>query len=76
MKIILEKDIREEEKIKNAILANDKNLQVFVNINENDLKISVKDNKKNLFGNLIKLDIYNIEINYCTNYFDKEIKKC
>lgn len=74
LKVSLEKDIRDSDKISNTIKKNiDAN--VLVIINENDIRINAKSKKKNIFGNLFNLPYYNLEVNYCGNYLDKKINK-
>ena len=76
MRISLEKNIRDEEKIKNIIKKNDSNIQLDIKIIDNDLKISVESKKKSLFNKVFDFDVYKIKFNYCANYLDKEIKEC
>ncbi len=76
MKEALDNDIRDEEKIKKAILKND-DLEVLVSVLDDDLKINVKSHKKTVFGNMLKFPWYDLKFNYCGNYQDKKInKKC
>ena len=72
----LKNDIREENKIRNAIKENDK-MDVIVSIVEDNLKVIVHSNKKSVFGKLLKFSYYDLNYNYCANYRDKKInKKC
>ena len=76
MKNTLENDIKDEEKIKNAILKN-ADLEISVSILEEELKINVKSHKKTVFGNMLKFPWYDLKFNYCGSYLDKKInKKC
>lgn len=76
MKNVLESDIRDEEKIKRAILKNTEG-EVLVTINLEELKIDVKSHKKTIFGNMLKFPWYDLKFRYCGNYQDKKInKKC
>lgn len=76
MEETLENDIRDEDKIRNAIKTNDK-MDIIVSIVEDELRVIVKSNKKSVFGKFLKFSYYNLNFNYCANYIDKEInKKC
>ena len=76
MQISLDKDIKDIEKITNAIKKNG-NINVFVSIVDDNLHIKVESTKKSLFAKLLKIDSYNLNFNYCGNYQDKKInKKC
>ena len=69
-------DIRDEKKIAEAIKKND-SMEVTVSIEEDDMKVIVKSNKKSLFGKLLKFRYYELDYNYCINYIDEKInKKC
>lgn len=74
LKVSLEKDIRDSDKISNMIKKNiDTN--VLVIINEDNIKINAKSKIKNIFGNLFKLPYYSLEVSYCGSYIDKKINK-
>lgn len=76
MEEALEKEIKDEEKIKKAIKENE-DMNVFVSVFEDELRVIVKSEKVNIFGKLLKFDYYNLDFNYCGNYVDKSInKKC
>ena len=76
MEEALKNDIRDENKIKNAIKTNDK-MDIIVSVVEDELRVIVKSNKKSVFGKFLKFSYYNLNFNYCANYIDKEInKKC
>lgn len=76
MEEALKKDIKDETKILNAIKKND-TMDVLVSIDEDDLKVIVKSNKKSIFGELLKFKYYELDFNYCANYNEKKInKKC
>lgn len=74
MKISLDKNIRDIDKITRAIKKNS-DVDVVVIINEDELIIHAKSTKKNIFGKIFKLPYYNLEFNYCGNYIDKKIDK-
>ena len=76
LKISLEKDIRDTDKISSAIKKNI-DADITIIINEDNIKINAKSKKSNVFGKLFKLPYYDLEVNYCGNYVDKKInKKC
>ncbi len=76
MEEALKNDIRDEEKIRNAIKKNDK-MDIIVSVVEDELKVIVKSDKQSVFGKLLKFEYYNLNFNYCANYTDKKInKKC
>ena len=75
MKIILDKNILDEEKIKAIILENDKSLNVNVTI-DNKIKIDVTGKKKNIFGNILKLKWYNEKYCFLGNYDTKLVTEC
>lgn len=74
MKEALENDIRDENKIKNAILKNE-DMNITVSIIEDELHIIAKSNKKSIFGKLLNFKQYQLDYNYCANYTIKEINK-
>ena len=74
LKTSLESDIRDVEKINDAIKKN-VDADIIITINEDDIKINAKSKKKNIFGKIFKLPYYNLEVNYCGNYLDKKIDK-
>ncbi len=72
----LNKDIRDENIIRNAITKNE-NMEVSVSIDGDDIKVIAKSNKKSVFGNILNFNYYKLNFNYCANYIDKKInKKC
>ena len=72
----LKSDIRDENKIRNAIKKNDQ-MDISVSIIDDTLQVIVKSNKKSVFGKLLKFDYYNLDFNYCADYTSKKInKKC
>ena len=76
MEEALKNDIRDENKIRNAIKSNDQ-MDVMVSIVEDELRVIVKVNKKSIFAKVLNFDYYKLEFNYCANYQDKKInKKC
>ncbi len=76
MKEAINNDIRDEEKIRNAIKKNE-NVDVLVSIVSDDLHVIVKSKKESVFGKLLKFEYYKLEFNYCASYQDKKInKKC
>ena len=76
MKSSLENDIHDTDKISSAIKKNI-DADITIVVNENELTIKAKSKKKNIFGNVVKLPYYDLEVNYCGNYTDKKInKKC
>ena len=77
MEEALKNEIRDEDKIRNAIKKNDK-MDIIVSIVNDELKIIHKpDHKKSVFAKLLKFEYYNLDFNYCANYIDKKInKKC
>ena len=76
LKISLEKNIRDTDKISDAIKKN-VDADIVVVINEDDIKINAESKKSNVFGKLFKLPYYDLKVSYCGNYIDKKInKKC
>jgi len=76
MEEALKKDIRDEDKIRDAIKSNDK-MNIVVSIVEDELRVIVKSEKQSVFGKLLKFSYYDLNYNYCANYIDKKInKKC
>lgn len=76
LKLSLEKDIRDIDKIMDAIKKNG-DIDITVILEENVLKIDAKSKKRNIFGKIFKFPYYNLEVNYCGSYIDKKInKKC
>ena len=72
LKIIVNKDIKDINKIKDIIKEDD--LDVLVNINNDDINITVKSLKKGFFDNLYKIS--GIKVSICGNYETKEIYEC
>ena len=72
LKIILSKDIRDIDKIKNVLKENDN--EVIINIDNDMIKIENKSLKKGLFNNIYKLQ--EIKSVVCGNYETKEIYDC
>lgn len=75
IEVILNKEVRDVNKIIKAIKENDETLDVLVNIDNNDINIIVHGIKKNLFGNIFKIKYLNLDFNYCANYIEKRINK-
>ena len=75
LKVVVDKDIRDTEKIEKAIKENDKDLDVHLNIIDDTLIINVLGKKKNIFGNILKMKWTDLEFNYCAYYRNKKIKK-
>ncbi len=76
MQNALDNDIRDEDKIRNAIKNNDK-MDIIVTVLDDDLSIIVNSHKKSVFGKILKFSYYDLDFNYCANYIDKKInKKC
>ncbi len=76
MKSAIENDIRDEEKIKNAIISNE-DMDVLVGIVDDELRVFAKSKKESVFGKVLNFKYYNLEFKYCANYITKEInKKC
>ena len=76
MEEALEKEIKDEEKIKVSIKKNE-NMDVLVSIVEDELRVIAKSNKQSVFGKLLNFNYYKLDFNYCANYLDKKInKKC
>ena len=73
--IAINEDMRDSTKIKEVMESN-KDLNVDIIMNENDLKITVTSQKKNVFGNIFKIKALEQKISYCGNYESKEINKC
>ena len=72
----LNNDIRDSEKIKNAI---NKNSEINFNIviTDDTLKINANTKHKSIFAKILNFSWYKLEFNYCGNYIDKKIdKKC
>ena len=76
LEIALNKNITNEDRIIQAIKENDKDISVITEINDIVIKIKGNEKKKNIFGNLVKLDWYNLEVIYCGNYESKKIERC
>ena len=76
MKEVLNKDIHDEDIIRNVIKKNE-DMDVLVSIVEDDLHIIAKSNKKSIFGKILNFKFYQLDFHYCANYSDKKInKKC
>ena len=72
----LKKDIRDPDKIKNAIKSNE-DMDVSVVIEEDNMHVYAHSNKKSVFGKLLNFKYYQLDFHYCGNYIDKKInKKC
>ena len=75
IKLSLEKDIRDKEKIEKT-LENNQDVEASVYINNNELQIEASSKKKNIFGNIFKIKWLKQTIKYCGNYTNKSIKEC
>ena len=72
----LDSDLKDEEKIKNAIIKNE-DMDISVSVIDDELKIIAKSRKQSVFSKLLKFNYYRLEYNYCGNYQSKKInKKC
>ena len=76
LEIVLKEDIKDEEEIINVLKENDKDMIIKLDIIDDDIKLNVKSNKKNIFGKIFNHQEYNLEFNYCGNYQDKKINNC
>ena len=74
IEIVVNKDIRDIEKIEDVIENN--NLNATVTINNDDIKITARSNKKIVFNNIFKIKENDIEISFCANYQTKRIERC
>ena len=74
MKISLNKEIRDIDKITSSIKKNI-DVDVIITNNNDELIIHAISKKKSIFGKLLKFPYYNLEINYCGSYIDKKIDK-
>ena len=75
LEMILNKDIKDVNKIIDVLKENENDLEINVLINEDDIMLDASVKKKNLFGNIFKMKWYNLEFNYCGSYQNKKIKK-
>jgi hypothetical protein len=76
MEEALKNDIRDEDKIRNAIKKNDK-MDIIVSVVEDELRVIVKLNKKSIFAKILNFEYYSLNFNDCASYTTKEInKKC
>ena len=74
MKVALNKEIRDIDKITSSIKKNiDANIMVI--IDNDELIVHASSKKKSIFGKLLKFPYYNLKLNYCGNYIDKKIDK-
>ena len=74
MEISLNGDI-DTNKLRKIIKENDNDLDVNSYIDNNILYVKVHANKKNIFGNILKLKYYELNFDYCANLEDKIIKE-
>ena len=74
IKQALNNNITDINKIKNAIIKNEK-MDVTIEIIDDSLKINAKSEKKSVFGKILNFSWYRLEFNYCGNYLDKNINK-
>ena len=76
LKVSLEKDIRDIDKIMESIKKNG-DIDAMIIIDGDILTIDAKSKKRNVFGKVFKLPYYDLEVKYCGSYIDKKInKKC
>ena len=75
LEMILNKDIKDVNKIIDVLKENENDLEINVLINEDDIMLNASVKKRNLFDNIFKMKWYNLEFNYCGSYQDKKIKK-
>lgn len=72
--IIVEKDIRDIDKIKNVFIEN----EILINdvfIDGNVINVEVNTKVKSLFGKILDFDIYKFNITYKGDYLDKVVSK-
>ena len=75
LEMILNKDIKDVNKIIDVLKENENDLEINVLINEDDIMLNASVKKRNLFDNIFKMKWYNLEFNYCGSYQNKKIKK-
>ena len=76
MKTSLDNNIHDASEISQAIKKNI-DADIIITTSDEELKITAKSKKKNIFGNILKLPYYNLKLNYCGSYTNKKInKKC
>ena len=75
IKISLNDEIRDIYKIQNVIEKNG-DIKATVIINDDELKVEARSEKKAIFGNLFKIKWLEQKINYCGSYENKIINKC
>ena len=73
--VVLKDNIRDTAKIKKVLEENDQNVKMDIKVENDILMISASSAKKNLFGNIFKINIVPMKVNYCGNYLTREIKK-
>ena len=72
LKIILDKDIKDLDKIQNTLKDDDN--EVLIDINNDIIKINIKSLKKGLFNNIYKIP--EIKVSFCGNFITKDIYEC
>ena len=75
MEVIVNKNIRDKEKIINVLKNNNKDLNVTVNINGDDISIKTVLINKRIFK-IFDKNSDEIKYNYCASYINKIIKEC
>lgn len=73
LKIILDNNVRDVNKIYNFFNEEMKNSDVY--IKDNIIYLNVSLDKKSLFKNILELDLYNFNYYYCGNYDSKIINE-
>lgn len=76
LKICIDNGLKAEEKIKKIIKENDKNINIDIKINNDDISLSFEKENKSIFGKLFKFEFYDLKGKFCGNYTNKKIKEC
>lgn len=74
LEIVVDKDIRDLEKIENVFIDNSVNVKD-ISISEDVVLVEVDTNIKSIFGRILNFDMYRLKISYKGNYLKKEVDK-
>lgn len=72
--VILEKDIRDIDRIKNVFLENEVVIKNII-IEDNVINLVVDTKIKSLFGKILNFDIYKLRVIYKGDYLEKIVSK-
>lgn len=74
LEIVVDKDIRELEKIKNVFIDNSVNVKD-ISINDDVILVEIDTNLKSIFGRILNFDMYRLKTIYKGNYLEKSVDK-